>query len=177
MIGFEDFETDLLFEQLSLEEEQTILEANISSEDLGIPFKSKKQRYVMITGAEKVSHNGRMKVSKHGIRISRTTSYNDYISIHRDDSNTITHEGDLTKIGMSNAEYKYYVNLFLRNENLVNLAQDNRYDNYVDQAFISDELARNNGNTVNRHKNGDADVYNSAGELLYRKNIKGERIK
>ena len=133
----------------------------------------------MITGTDKVGHNGRMKVSKYGVRISRSTSHNDYISIYRKNDTTIDYEGDLSKINMDNTEYNFYVNLFLRNEILINLAQNDKYIKYIDQAFISDEKdRRNNGHIVIRNQeNGNADVYDKNNNYLYTKNIKGERIK
>ncbi len=49
---FDDFYTDLLFEQLSANDDEIIEEANISSNDIGAPRKSKeKPRNIMITGS------------------------------------------------------------------------------------------------------------------------------
>lgn len=179
MLNFEDFETNLLFEQLSLEDEQTILEANINTKDISAPHKGKgNYRYIMITGSGISSHNGRMKVSKPGIKITRSTSYEDYISIYRSNDNTIVYEGDLKEIKMTDSEYQYYINLFLRNEVLIQIvkAGNGKYDPYVDKAFTDDEKARLRGLIVNRKANGDVEAYKSDSTLEYRRNIRGEDI-
>lgn len=81
-----DLEMDLL-EMVELEIQlntDLIEEGVIKSKDIGAPGKSKDNaRNIMITGSGNASHYGRMKVSKRGVTISRSTSYNDYISIYR----------------------------------------------------------------------------------------------
>ena len=176
---FEDLETELLFKQLCLEDEEIIEEANINSSDIKAPSKQGKIRYIMITGSGISSHNGRMKVSKHGVRITRNTSHKDYISIYRKNNNTIDYEGNLKDIKMSNSEYQYYVDLFIRNESLIQIIKfgNGKYDSYADRAFIDDENDRLSGLIVRCNEiNGDADVYNTEGKLLYRRNIRGEKI-
>lgn len=179
MLNFEDFETELLFEQLALDDEHTVLEANIDTRDISAPHKGKgNYRYIMITGSGVSSHNGRMKVSKYGIKITRNTSHEDYISIYRSNNNAIVHDGDLKEIKMSDTEYQYYVNLFLRNEVLIQMVKTGKgeYDPYVDNALVDDEKSRLAGLIVNRKMNGDVEAYKPDGTLEYRRNIRGEYI-
>lgn len=183
---FDFSENEDLLEMVEIEESITknqenidmIEEANINTKDISAPHKGNSNyRYIMITGSGSASHAGRMKVSKNGVRISRTTSHKDYISIHKSTDNTIVYEGDLKEIKMNNSEYQYYVDLFIRNQELIQLVKTGKYDNYIDNAIIEDENARLSGLIVKRDAtNGNAEVYNTAGQLLYRKNIKGEMI-
>lgn len=175
---FEYLETELLFEQLCLEDEEIIEEANINSSDIGAPSKQGNVRYIMITNSGKSSHQGRMKVSKPGVRISNKSSHNDYISIYRKNKNSIEFDGDLKKIDMKSKEYKFYEDLFIRNEKLIQLVKtsNGKYDNYVDDALVSDEKRRLLGCTINRDDNGNADIYDEHGKFSHRENIRGEEI-
>lgn len=174
---FEDPEFDLdLIEEGT---EEIIQEGNIKAKGIGAPSKSKQlTRNIMITGSGDVSHQGRMKVSKPGIAISRSTSYNDYISIYRKNKDSIEFEGDLKKIQMNTKEYNYYEDLFIRNENLIQLVSqgNGKYDQYVDKAFVKDEQRRLEGLTVVRDTKGNASIYDKNNNLLQRENIMGERI-
>lgn len=117
-------------------------------------------------------------MSRRGEVLSRNTSHNDYISIFRKDKNTIDYNGSLKNIDMSSSEYEFYKNLFIRNENIINLIKNGKgkYDQYADKIFISDEQRRISGLTVNRGPDGDAEIYDNKGKLLYMENIKGEKI-
>ena len=99
-----DYEMDLLeMVELNstLNSDEFIEEANISSKDIKAPGKSKQDpRSIMITGADSSSHEGRMKVSKRGVNINRKTSHNDYISIYRKNQNTVTYDGKLENINI-----------------------------------------------------------------------------
>ena len=152
-----------------------ISEANISSSDIGIG-KRDKERFIMITGTNNVSHGGRMKISKIKKRINKNTSHSDYISMHYD-GKKIVHE-PLTNINMSNKEFKEYENLFMRNINLINLAQDSSKMQYVDSALIRDETMRKLKHNVVRDKNGLATIYNKEDEnkIDYIENLEGEII-
>lgn len=152
-----------------------ISEANISSSDIGIG-KRDKERFIMITGINNVSHGGRMKISKIKKRINKNTSHSDYISMHYD-GKKIVHE-PLTNINMSNKEFKEYENLFMRNINLINLAQDSSKMQYVDSALIRDETMRKLKHNVVRDKNGLATIYNEEDEnkIDYIENLEGEII-
>lgn len=176
---FNDLETELLFEQLSSDDSENLIqEAKISTKDIKAPGKNKQlPRYILITGSGASKHNGRMKVTKRGGQISRSTSYDDYIEIYRKDKNSISYDGDLNKIDMTYKEYEFYVDLFIRNESLIQLVRygNGRYDDYIDAAFISDEQRRLEGLTVNRDMNGNATIYRGD-KLLYKENIMGERI-
>lgn len=90
----------------------------------------------------------------------------------------IVHEGDLDKIDMTEKEYKYYIDLFIRNESLIQLVKDGKgkYDIYIDQAFVHDEQRRLSGLTIIRDKDGNASIYDRMGNLSYKENIMGERI-
>lgn len=119
-----------------------------------------------------------MKVSKHGEALSRATNHNNYISIFRKDKDTIEYNGNLKNIDMISSEYEFYKNLFIRNENIIQLIKNGKgkYDEYVDQAFISDEQRRIFGLVVHRDQDGNAKIYDNNGNLLYEENIKGEKI-
>lgn len=181
---FDDLENELLFEQLCQEEtENVIFESNINVTKIGAPgSKNKSHRNIMITGSGSSSHQGRMKVSKPGVSINRATSHNDYISIFRKDKNTIAFDGDLKDIKMNTSEYQYYENLFIRNENIIQLVKTGKgkYDNYVDDALIRDEQLRMQHKIVERDVDGNASIYKIDKEgnwvLLYKENIKGEKI-
>jgi len=168
------------FNLLIKDDEYSILEANISVDQIGAPKnKNKKPRNILITGSGDSSHQGRMKVSKYGKNITRKSSHDDYISIYRKDKNTISYDGNLKNIDMKPSEYEYYKELFIRNENIIQLVKDEKgkYDEYVDDVLIQDEQNRLNGFTVIRDKDGNASIYNKDGKLDHKENIKGEEIK
>ena len=184
---FLDIEDLDLLEEVGLEsvlDDDILLEANISSKDIKAPGKPKQDpRSIMITGADLSSHEGRMKVSKRGVNINRKTSHNDYISIYRKNQNTVTYIGDLENIDMTESEYQFYKDLFIRNENIIKIARHDtgRMGAYVDDALIRDEKCRSRGLTVDRDIDGYATISkkNSKGEseVLYREDIKGVKIK
>lgn len=179
---FLELEEEILFEQIFNEDTESdpILEANISVDKINAPTpkkKNKRPRNILITGSGESSHGARMKVSKPGESISRRTSHNDYISIYRYDDDTITYKGNLKDIGMDSSEYKYYEDLFIRNENIIQLVKtgDGKYDQYVDDALIRDEQRRLNGYEINRDKNGNAEIY-KGNKLIEKENIRGDKI-
>lgn len=151
-------------------------EANIDQDELGICYKQKASRFVMITGSSNSKHHGRMKVSARGIPINRTNK-DKYISIYRKNKNTITFEGSLRNIKMSSYEYEMYIDLFLRNEELIQYANTHpENEKYIDAAFIRDENLRHLGAVVKRSRDtGDAVIYYQDGTIKY-ENIKGEEI-
>lgn len=80
-------------------------------------------------------------------------------------------------IGMSNAEYKQYEDLFKRNENLIQFARFHpEYEQYIDTAIINDENMRNKGYIVNRDKISGNVIVLSGNDCISYKNIKGENI-
>lgn len=166
----------LILNNLRRGNDNIINEDNIDQDLLSIPkIKRQDSRFVMITGASTASHPGRMKVSAPGERIRRNNK-NNYISIYRKDKTTINCEGKLSDINMNNKEYKLYINLFLRNEDLIQFA---RYDNgmysqFIDAAFINDEKLRRDGYIVKRDRNTGAVAVYYNNKLLYTKNIGGE---
>lgn len=151
-------------------------EANIDQDELGICYKQKASRFVMITGSSNSKHHGRMKVSARGIPINRTNK-DKYISIYRKNKNTITFEGSLRNIKMSSYEYEMYIDLFLRNEELIQYANTHpENEKYIDAAFIRDENLRHLGSVVKRSRDtGDAVIYYQDGTIKY-ENIKGEEM-
>ena len=151
-------------------------EANIDQDELGICYKQKASRFVMITGSSNSKHHGRMKVSARGIPINRTNK-DKYISIYRKNKNTITFEGSLRDIKMSSYEYEMYIDLFLRNEELIQYANTHpENEKYIDAAFIRDENLRHLGAVVKRSRDtGDAVIYYQDGTIKY-ENIKGEEM-
>ena len=109
-----------------------------------------------------------MKVSSIGTRINK---YNkkDYISIYRSNRNTISYIGDLKAIKMSTKEYNMYVELFLRNEDLIWSIYNNhsKFGNSIDIAFINDEARRRQGLIVIRDRiTGDAKIFDSNNNLI-----------
>ena len=174
---------DLLDEinlNIDLNETEIIEEANISSKEIKAPGKKKESpRNILISGADKSSHEERMKVSKRGVSISQSTSHKNYISIYRKNKNTITFDGDLDNIDMSSSEYKFYEDLFIRNENIIKIARYNdQYKRYADIAFVKDEKYRSEGKAVVRDIDGNATIYKDASmtKIDHRENIKGEEI-
>ena len=151
-------------------------EANIDQDELGICYKQKASRFVMITGNSNSKHHGRMKVSARGIPINRTNK-DKYISIYRKNKNTITFEGSLRNKKMSSYEYEMYIDLFLRNEELIQYANTHpENEKYIDAAFIRDENLRYLGAVVKRSRDtGDAVIYYQDGTIKY-ENIKGEEM-
>ena len=151
-------------------------EANIDQDELGICYKQKASRFVMITGSSNSKHHGIMKVSARGIPINRTNK-DKYISIYRKNKNTITFEGSLRNIKMSSYEYEMYIDLFLRNEELIQYANTHpENEKYIDAAFIRDENLRHLGAVVKRSRDtGDAVIYYQDRTIKY-ENIKGEEM-
>ena len=151
-------------------------EANIDQDELGICYKQKASRFVMITGSSNSKHHGRMKVSARGIPINRTNK-DKYISIYRKNKNTITFEGSLRNIKMSSYEYEMYIDLFLRNEELIQYTNTHpENEKYIDAAFIRDENLRHLGAVVKRSRDTwDAVIYYQDGTIKY-ENIKGEEM-
>ena len=151
-------------------------EANIDQDELGICYKQKASRFVMITGSSNSKHHGRMKVSARGIPINRTNK-DKYISIYRKNKNIITFEGSLRNIKMSSYEYEMYIDLFLRNEELIQYANTHpENEKYIDAAFIRDENLRHLGAVVKRSRDtGDAVIYYQDGTIKY-ENIKGDEM-
>lgn len=179
MIKESNYDYGFIFRIDYVEDENgCIQEGNINSDLVGAPNKKGNSRYIMITSAGSAKHPGRMKVSKPGSQISRSTSYNDYIEIYRKNATTITYDGNIKNINMKNKELDFYINLFIENENLIQFIRFNngQYDDYIDSAFVRDIQARMSGLIVNRDRNGNAEIYNINGAFLYRENIKGEKI-
>ena len=146
-----------------------IHEANIDQKKLHMKKYNKRaeSRYIMITGSSNAKHPGRMKVSKPGIKINSNNHIN-YISIYRKDKDTICCDGSIKNIDMSKDEYNNYVNLFIRNENIIQLARSNngKYDKYLDNAFINDEKYRANGYIVDRDISGNVKIYDKNGNII-----------
>ena len=138
-------------------------------------------RWIMIDNSDQASHGPRMKVSMRSQtpNISKNTSHDKYIEIYRSKNNEIAYKGDLNKIKMDNKEYKAYVDLFIRNENLIRLAQDPTLAQYANPAFINDENMRFNNILIERVPNGDLIAFkyvNGKPIVDYKLNIRGERI-
>ena len=169
--SYYDEENDnIILNNLYYDEDHILREGNVSQDDLGIPrYKNANNpRYVMITGSDESSHGGRMKVSSIGTRINK---YNkkDYISIYRSNRNTISYIGDLKAIKMSTKEYNMYVELFLRNEDLIWSIYNNhgKFGSSIDIAFINDEARRRQGLIVIRDRiTGDAKIFDSNNNLI-----------
>lgn len=151
-------------------------EANIDQRSLGIQT-NKRPRFVMITGSSKSKHHGRMKVSMQGVPINRTNQ-DKYISIYRKNKSTVTFEGRLNNIKMPSSEYEMYVDLFLRNEDLIQYANIHpENEEFIDKAFIKDENLRHLGAVVKRSRDtGNATIYYKDGIIKY-EDIKGDEIR
>lgn len=179
---YDEENNKIILSNLYYDENNIMHEANISQKQLGMP-KVKKQnpRYIMITGGSTSGHAGRMKVSAPGVTIDRGNK-SKYISIYRKDKDTITYKSQnpgmgYKDIGMSNAEYKQYEDLFKRNENLIQFARSHpEYEQYIDAAMIHDENMRNKGYIVNRDKISGNAIVLSGNDCISYKNIKGENI-
>lgn len=150
-------------------------EKSYSVKDIGFKkIKGNDYRYVLIDSS-KSGHSSRMKVSLFGERINPNTSHNSYISMFYDDGD-VKYEGDIKNIKMTTKELNLYKDLYMRNKNLIDLVQYYPNPQYCNDAFINDEKLRNQGNIVERDKDGNANVYDKDKNLLYRLNIKGEKI-
>ena len=94
---FDDYQINLLFEQLTSEDGEIIEEGNIKAKEIGAPGKSKeKTRHIMITGSGESPYQGRMKVSKRGI------SGNSF-SAHSSLSALISHTAEISTSGIFSA--------------------------------------------------------------------------
>ena len=174
---YDENTNDITLSNFEFDDNGVLLEANINQAQLGIERLNYKKdpRYIMITGSS--SHSGRMKVSLHGKRITNNNK-DQYISIYKS-NNTIHYIGDLNNIQMNKKEYNVYVNLFERNNNLIQFAKisNGSYDYFIDKAFINDEDLRRKGYSVIRDShNGNAYIYLN-NKLVKCINIKGEEIK
>ena len=79
---------------------------------------------------------------------------------------------------MSSSEYEMYVDLFLRNEELIQYANMHpENENNIDSAFIRDESLRHLGAVVKRSRDaGNATIYYKDGIIKY-EDIKGDEIR
>ena len=80
---------------------------------------------------------------------------------------------------MDSKELNEYINLFSRNEDLIQFIRysNSKYDHLADAAFINDEALRNAGYVVTRdRKNGNRYIYDENGNLLCKENIMGDKI-
>lgn len=141
------------------------------------PKKRFKDRYIMITGAEQAKHDCRMKVSKRGCDIKENNK-NDYISIHRQDKDSLKITGDTKNIDMNSKELKCYEDLFKRNENLIRFITQNKINKQVaNDAFIHDEDLRFKKYKVERSKvDGSAEIYDENNKFIKRVDINGDEI-
>ena len=148
-------------------------EGNISTNSLQMKGNS---RYIMITGTENAKHGPRMKISAVGGKVNRSGASN-LISIYYDKGDVILDSKcNIKSIGMKNKEFNTYKDLYMRNLEIINLANDPTKAQYVDDALIHDELARRNGYNVSRNKNGDGIVTTYDGSIVKHINIKGDEI-
>lgn len=147
---------------------------NISSKDIGLD--TKKQRGILIAYSGNASHSGRMKISAPGKSVNTNDSN---ISIHYDNGDIVLDKKcKLSDISMSGKEFKAYKDLYMRNKELINLANDkNNNIEDINNAFKNDELLRNiNNKIVKRDENGNAIIYDNKGNLEKHINLKGEII-
>lgn len=177
---YDENTNDITLSNFEFDDNGVLLEANISQKDLNIKLRKNQfnPRYVVIIGGDQASHSGRMKVSKNGIKIKRGDNVNDYISIYND-GNGIEYKGNLSNLHMDSKELNEYINLFSRNEDLIQFIRysNNKYDHLADAAFINDEALRNAGYVVTRdRKNGNRYIYDENGNLLCKENIMGDKI-
>ena len=147
---------------------------NILSKDIGL--NTKKQRGILIAYSGNASHSGRMKISAPGKSVNINDSN---ISIYYDNGNIVLDKKcKLSDISMSGKEFKAYKDLYMRNKELINLANDkNNNIEDINNAFKNDEILRNIDNKiVERDINGNATIYDDKGNLEKHINLKGETI-
>lgn len=146
---------------------------NILSKDIGL--NTKKQRGILIAYSGNASHSGRMKISAPGKSVNINDSN---ISIYYDNGDIVLDKKcKLSDISMSGKEFKAYKDLYMRNKELINLANDkNNNIEDINNAFKNDELLRNNNKIVKRDENGNAIIYDNKGNLEKHINLKGEII-
>ena len=146
---------------------------NILSKDIGLD--TKKQRGILIAYSGNASHSGRMKISAPGKNVNINDSN---ISIYYDNGDIVLDKKcKLSDISMSGKEFKAYKDLYMRNKELINLANDkNNNIKDINNAFKNDELLRNNNKIVKRDENGNAIIYDNKGNLEKHINLKGEII-
>ena len=146
---------------------------NILSKD--IRLNTKKQRGILIAYSGNASHSGRMKISAPGKSVNINDSN---ISIYYDNGDIVLDKKcKLSDISMSGKEFKAYKDLYMRNKELINLANDkNNNIEDINNAFKNDELLRNNNKIVKRDENGNAIIYDNKGNLEKHINLKGEII-
>lgn len=174
---YDEENNKIILSNLYYDENNIMHEENIRQDKLGIikdkHNKKKPYRYVMVTGAAMADHPGRLKVSDCGVKI-KPNNKNQYISIYRQNKNTISYEGNYRNINMTCDELNQYKNLFERNENLIQFIRysSGMYDARIDNAIIEDEMLRSQGYIVIRDRNtGSRSVYDSNNNLLYTTNI------
>ena len=146
---------------------------NILSKDIGL--NTKKQRGILIAYSGNASHSGRMKISAPGKSVNINDSN---ISIYYDNGDIVLDKKcKLSDISMSGKEFKAYKDLYMRNKELINLANDkNNNIEDINNAFKNDELLRNNNKIVKRDENVNAIIYDNKGNLEKHINLKGEII-
>lgn len=168
---YDEENNKIILSNLYYDENNIMHEAGISQKQLGIPLQSKKSlpRYIMITGASTSKHGPRMKISSNGKHINKAAKT---VSIYRT-SRGIEIDGDIGSVGLNKNEKNDYINLFIRNEDLINFIRYNpQYESLADNAFIKDEYYRNNGYLVNRNRDtGHVDIFDQKSHLILSKDI------
>jgi hypothetical protein len=152
--------------------EDIVEEETFTSTDIAPASKHFKVRRIIIGGAVRGGHHGRMKVSS-------PIGVGEYklLSMHTDKNDTIVKkDGDPKNINMDTKEYKIYEGICMRNANLLRLAEDDNFVQACIYAIINDEKLRIHGYTVKRDKRGIAEVYDESGKFLYRLNLNNKRM-
>jgi hypothetical protein len=161
----------------TLNENQIILE-KLESEDLGLPVKGGKSRIIMI-GMTGNQHGPRIKISKYGKGIKRNDKKS-YVGLYTKDEPTgndkFYFEGDPKNVDLRGEELKSYEDIFIRNYNLIRLAQDSSNLDDCETALLNDEKLYRDGVKYERDKFGTLIVYDDKGNISYRKNLKDDKI-
>ena len=152
-----------------------LTEGNINAtEFFNAPEIKNKSRYILIGYDGTACHAGtRIKVGRAGERIHPHNM--NIISIYYD-NNDANYEGKLSNINMTEKEFKWYKEFFLRNINLIRLARNDNLINDVEEALIRVEEYRRAGYQVITDINGNSLVTDKHGKIIHKENLKGIKI-
>lgn len=167
-------ETDtLLINEISYIKESA---PDIAAKKVYLGDKNNK-RYILIGGTDRVSHGGRMKISKKG-HTSMPNNPTITLKINKNDEIDII--GSLNDINMSTKEFKKYKEFVRRNKNLINLAKTEDLQ-YINDAVIKDAKLYHDGIDYERTKEGNLIIYekDKDGNRIIKniEDLKGRKIK
>lgn len=169
---YDEITDSLIIDEISYIKENA---PDISVKKVYLGDKNNK-RHILIGGTDKVSHDGRMKISLKG---PTSKPGNQTITLKFDKNDNIDIIGNLNDINMSTKEFKKYEEFAKRNKNLIKLAKTKDLQ-YINNAVIKDAELYHDGVDYERTKEGNLIIYDKDkdGNRIIKsiEDIKGRKI-